>query len=176
MYMTINQSNRKKGFTLIELLIYSSAMVLLIGAIAFLIMNLYSLYKDLTVAPRVDRVGITIVDRVLKDIRTGSSINLSQSSLGVATGNLNINSKVSGIDTIKKFSFHQDARITYQEDDGTINFLSPQDLYISRLRFDHLNTDISEGIRVDLEITYNTRDGLKTKNFIGFAILRQSYE
>jgi hypothetical protein len=158
------------------MLFYALGMVIILGSIIFLIVNLYSLYKELTITPRVDRVGITIVDRIVKDIRTGDAINLSESNLGTATGNITINSKEASVDVIKKFNFEESARITYQENDGVIGFLSPQDMYISRLRFDQVAADISQGIRVDLEISYNTRDGLKTKNFVGFAILRHSYE
>lgn len=173
--MTINFKNKKSGFSIMELLVYAFGAVVLLASIIYLILEMYSLYKQMTVVPRVDRTGIAIVDRIVKDIRSGDTINLSESDLSVSTGQITINSKVGTNDVIKKFAY-DNGRVSYQENSGTINYLSPQDVSISKLEFIHMTTPISQSVRIDLAITYKIKDETYTKNYIGFAILRHSYE
>lgn len=168
-------SKFKKGFTLIEIIIYSAGLVMVIGVIISLLVQMYGLYNKLTTEPRVDRVGITIVDRVIKDVRSGKSIDLGQSDLNTTTGSLSINSSVDGETVLKIISF-DNGRVSYQENAGDSNYLSPDDMSITKLRFTLATSSISEAVRVDLDITYTVEQEERTKSFVGFSILRQSYE
>ena len=117
----------------------------------------------------------TIVDRIVRDIRSGESINLAQSQLETATGAITINSDVNAVAVIKKFAY-SNGRATYQENSGSVDFLSPDDMSISRFFFDQATSPVSQAIRVEVDITYEINKETKTKSFVGFAILRHSYE
>ena len=165
----------KKGFTTIELIIYSVGMVIVLGAIIYMLFQMYTLYKHLTIEPRVDRVGIAIVDRITKDIRSGDSINLAQSQFNVTTGNITVDSFENEIAVIKKFNYIS-GRVTYQENSGTVNYLSPDDISVSRFYFSQATSSVSQAVRIELDITYEMDSASKTKTYTGFSILRHSYE
>lgn len=171
--MTIKRLH--KGFSTPELLMYSVGMVLVLGAIVYLLFQMYSLYKHLTIEPRVDRVGVAIVDRITKDIRSGDSINLAQSQFNTTTGTLTINTFETELSVIKKFAYDH-GRVTYQENSGTIHFLTPDDMSVSRLYFSQANSPVSDAVRVELDITYEIDNESRTNTYTGFAILRHSYE
>jgi hypothetical protein len=172
---TIINKKINRGFSTIELLIYSVGMVTILSVIFYLIMNMYSYYRLLTIEPRVNRIGVIVLDRVAKEIRTGRSIDLSQSQFNITTGNIFINAKSGSINTTKQFNY-ENGRITYRENLGTINFLTPKDMSVSRFYFNHLKSPISEGVRIELDITYQVNKETLTKKFNGFIILRHSYE
>jgi len=172
---TLKKLNLKKGFTMIELLVYCAGLILIIGSISLLIYNMYNFYRDTTISPRVDRAGIALIDRLTKDVRTGSSINLAESSLNVTTGTLTLNSKSGSTDIVKKY-YLENERVLYQENGGATEYLSPSDMNISALRFIQISTPLSQAIRFEVDITYNTKDGLETRSYDGVAILRHSYE
>jgi hypothetical protein len=64
----------------------------------------------------------------------------------------------------------------YQENDGSLVPLTPDDMTVSRFLLSHITTPISEAVRFELEITFTTDDGAETRTFTGLAILRQSYD
>jgi hypothetical protein len=167
--------NYKKGTTLLELLIYISTMAVLLVVLTGIIVKIYGLYREFTISPRVDQVGLAVVDRVVKEIRSGKSINLGNSSFGTATGSLNITASEEGTDIIKYFQY-QDGKLMYSENSGVVYSLTPSDINVSEFRLTQINTPISQAVRVDFDLTFNTKEGIKTKEYHGVAILRQSYE
>ncbi len=167
--------NRKKGFSLIEMLFYTAGLVIVLGAIIYLLMQMYGLYKKLTIEPRVDRVGIAIIDRIVRDVRTGDSIDLSNSELDTDAGTLMVSSFENEVSIAKKFAYDSE-RVTYTENAGTANFLTPDDMRVTRLYFAQSTSTVSQAMKVELDITYTADKETKTKSFNGFAILRHSYE
>lgn len=173
MFTKIKKAN--KGFTLVELLIYTAGLIVLVVVLVMLIVQLYGLYRQITIVPRADRVGLIVTDRIVKDIRSGRSVDLGQSDLGVADGQLYMTTNVSGT-SVSKFFDLSGGRITYQEDGGTISFLSPDDMTVTKFQFDHVTTDISDAIRVEIDITFQNGNKTVVKEYQGFATLRHSYE
>lgn len=165
----------QKGFSTIELLMYSAGMLIVLSAIIYMLFQMYTVYEHLITKPRVDRVGVAIIDRITKDIRSGDSIDLAQSQFGVTTGNLTINTLETETSVIKKFNYAE-GRVTYQESGGDINFLTPEDISVSRLYFTQATSSVSHAVRVELDITYELDNEMHTNTYTGFSILRHSYE
>src|SRR3989344_741702 len=69
-----------------------------------------------------------------------------------------------------------EGRITYTENDGPPRELTPADITVSRLLLTYLTSPVSEGVRIELELTYEMQGLARTKTYTGFAILRHSYE
>ena len=164
-----------KGFTVIELLVYTAGMVILLIAISTILFYFYDWYRLTTAPARADRVGVALVDRIVKDIRTGTSINLGQSQLNTPTGSLSITAHVSGADVTKYFEVINE-RVHYSENGSAAIQLSPGPLSVSRFYFAQITTPISQAIRVEVDITFNTKDGTETRSYNGVAILRHFYE
>lgn len=176
MFTKIDKKEKgSQGFTLLELLIYATGLIILTIAMVALIVQLYGFYRQVTVVPRSDRVGLIVMDRIIKDIRSGQSIDLGKSSFGSSNGLLYLKSDVGGSIVDKLFQV-VDGRILYKEDDGAINLLSPSDIEITKFRLDQVNTDISQGVRVEIDITFQNGKETVVKEYQGFAILRHSYE
>ncbi len=163
------------GFTLIELVIYTAGMVALLAVISGLIVFMYTTYRDTTIGPRVDRIGVSVTDRVTKDIRTGVSFNTGESQFGVATGALSLNAQ-SGETLLTKYIALQSGRLIYQEDDGDILYLTPEDLSVSSFNLTSISTPVSEAIRFSIGIDYTSRGAQTTRTYSGVSILRHSYE
>ncbi len=167
--------HKNKGFTILETLIYSIGLVILVGVIASLMYYMYNWYQYATISSKVDQVGLTIMDRIVRDIRTGRSIDLAQSVFGSASGAILVNAKVNGVSVTKKFAT-QSQRMTYQEDGGTVQYLSPSNMQISSFYLTNLSVaSTSQAVKVDLQITYTTKDGQDTHSFSGLSIMRSSY-
>lgn len=168
----------KKGFSLIETIIYISGLVLIVLAISGLTIKTLSFYKDIVIVPRTDQSAIAVVDKIVKDIRSGISVDTNNSLLNTGLGSLTLNSQENGILLTKKFGY-EDGKVYYEETSG-VNVqrtsLTPDDFEVTEIRFTRIYTGISEAIRVDLDFTYQNRGENITKEYTGLAILRKSYE
>ncbi len=164
---------KNRGFSLVETLVYSAGVLLLVGAIVTMLVNIYRWYDQATTIPRIDGVGITTVDRFVRDIRTGESITTGSSSFGTTLGSTTIVSIVNGASITKAYRV-QNGRIYYTEN-GTGSYISPSNAYVSKFLLTQITTPISAGMRVELELTYSLRGASTTRAYSGAAIMRNSY-
>lgn len=166
---------RARGFTALELLVYVFISSLVLLAVVAAALYTYRFYRELTIGPRADRVGVSIIERVVRDIRTGSTISLAESTFGVPTGILTITAE-DGSGEVEKRVALEEARITYAEDGSAAVNLTPSDITVSRFLLTHLTSAVSEAVRIELELTYVAGGMPRTSTYTGFAILRHSYE
>jgi len=164
----------KRGFTLIETVFYTAGLLLLVAAMVTFMIYMYNWYNNVTIIPRADRAGVNMVDKIVKDLRSGEAVNLAGSSFESVTGALSIDAVVGGATVTKYFSL-DNGKITYKENSGTTQNISPGGMTVSRFYINSTSTPISEAIRFDIDISFNTKTGLQTKTYTGLAVLRQSY-
>jgi type II secretory pathway pseudopilin PulG len=166
----------KRGFTLIETLFYIVGLLVLLAAMTGFMYYMYDWYQRTTISPRIDRIGVSMVDKIAKDLRSGTSINVAQSSFGINNGVLDFNYYFSTSQLYIKHIALEGNRITYKDGPSATAFLSPSNVYVTRFLVVSTSTPVSKGIKFDIDITYVLRStGSTTKTYSGFAILRQSY-
>ncbi len=176
MYMQINlRNNSQRGYTMVETLFYAAGMLVLLAVMTTFLYYMYDWYRNVTIEPHADRAGVQLVDKIIKDIRTGTAINSGQSAFNTTNGALSLSTLVSGAAVTKYFAV-SNGRLTYQQNGGTVSYLSPTDVTISRFYITSTSTAISQGIRFDIDISYRLRTGTSTRTYSGFTLLRQSYD
>ena len=169
--------NSSRGLTLIELLIYAAVSSFVLIAVIAAVQFSYRFYTGLTVTARVDRVGISIAETIVRSIRTGNDIVLEESEFGVPLGSLSVLvPEAGGATTITKHLSVEDGAVLYSEDGGTSESLTPTDVTVSRFLLNHINTAVSEAVHFELELTYQEGGEAHTREYSGVAILRRSYE
>lgn len=165
---------KQRGFTLVETLFYLGGLVLLLLVIVSGLVFAYDWYRSVTVTSKTMTVGLTLADKIVKEIRTGQIINYSDSTLSNDNGAISVTS-ASTTNIIKKFSISSN-RIVYTQDNGSPTFLSPAGVFVTRFYIKDLVSTYSSAVKFDIDIAYATKLGTTTKTFSGFSILRQSYE
>ena len=166
-----------RGFTLIETLVYIAGVVLILGIIVDVLFYAYRWYGTVYATSRVDQVGISLVDRLINDIRSGQSVDNGSRSFSINSGSLSITTLTAPATTMTKSYAVSGGRVTYRENVGTTQYLSPNDLYISQFRIEEpLITPASSAIRFTVSIDQMTRTGTTTSNYSGMAIMRNSYK
>ncbi len=178
--MKINVKNIKKsGFTIVELLVYLAGLLALGTVMVLIIVQFYGMYKEIIMVPRSDRVALSLVDRITKEIRSADSIDTLQSQFGTTSGVFDFDSVSSGVTTEKRF-YVENGIVKYSENLGTfgskVQNITPKDLFVSNFNFTLVSTPVSEAVRFNLELEFETRNSIETKSYTGFAILRESYE
>ncbi len=170
------KNSKQKGFTMLELVMYVGGL-LTIGAVTIvMIVQFMGIYRELISIPRADRTGMILVDRITREIRSASSINTTDSIFNTPEGEIVFLRSEGGNETEQRFYTNSDGVVMYQVGNNTPERLTPGGLYVSNFNFAFVPTDVSQGVRFRLEIQFDTRDGIQTKSYSGFAILRESYD
>lgn len=168
-------SQKNKGFTLLELVIYVAGLLVLLAVMVAIIMQFYTLYKEIIAVPRADRTGLLVIDRLTKEIRSGDEIDTINSLFNSTNGIIEFDVDNAGTPQSRRF-YVENGVIKYSEDGGAGVALSPKDLYVSNFYFTYVPTSVSQAVRLNLELQFMTRNGTETKAYTGFSILRESYE
>ncbi len=170
------RTNRtQKGFTLLELLMYVAGMLALGAVMIVLIVQFYGLYKEIISIPRADRTALLIMDRLTKDLRAGDDIDPIESNFLTTNGAIEFASIDDGDTTTKRY-YVENGLVKYRENADAAQNITPKDLYVSNFNLALVTTDVSEGVRITMEIQFQGNNGTDTRAYTGFAILRESYE
>ncbi len=173
--MTIKRTNSQKGFSLVELMIYVAGLLVLSAVLSVLTVQFYKIYQEIVAVPRADRTALLVMDRLTKEIRAGDAIDTTESLFNTPSGVLELDVMEEGTSIEKRF-YVEDGIIKYSENGGAATNLSPRDLRVTNFNFTLVTTDISQAVRITMEIEYDSRDEVDSKSYTGFAILRESYE
>lgn len=161
-----------RGFLLVETLLYVVVMTILIGATSYFIFQTYQIYRDAISVATADRIGVSLINELVRETRSGVSIDAGASSIGNATGYVTINTPDSGT----KYFAYDEGRIIYGENDGANEYLTPQTVDITTFLITQINTPVSYALRYEVGITFEEGSETVTKTYRGLATLRQSYE
>ena len=164
-----------RGFTLVETLVYIAAMVLLLGAMTAGLIQMNSWYHHSATGPRIDGIGAQIIEQILRDIRSGTGVGISESRLDVTDGALFLDYKTASTEGTKLFNL-ENGRIAYAENGSPIGYISPADVTISKLRFSYISTQNSKAVRIETDISFAINGVEQSRTYSGVAVLRNSYD
>ena len=160
---------------MVETLFYIAGLLVLLTVITITLFYMYNWYQTATLPLRVDSTGSTLIDRIVREVRSSEVVNSSDSVLSSNNGALSITKTANSVSTTTKFAL-SNGYVTMQLNGGTISNLSPNGMTVTKLYFKNPSTSISSAVRVDIDIAYKTKQGTTTRTFSGFSLLRQSYE
>jgi hypothetical protein len=160
---------------MLELVMYVAGLLALGAVMIVLIVQFYGLYKEIIAIPRADRAALLVMDRITKEIRSGDQLDTLNSQFGTTNGVIEFDLLDSGT-TVSKRYYVESGIVKYQEDGGSATNVTPKDLHVSNFNFTHVSTDVSEAVRLTMELQFQTRNGTETRSYTGFSILRESYE
>ena len=159
---------------MVELLVYLGAMVIILLALTYMMLNAYSLYNATLSTARADRSASTLMQVLATEIRSGETINQGDSIFNTAQGQLSIISLVEGDEMSKVFRLENSQVILSH--DGVETVMSPEDMEVSKFLFSQIVTPLSYAVRYEVDITFPVRGELVTRTYPGVVILRHSYE
>lgn len=166
----------KKGFTLIEIIIY----VGILGIISVFVINTILITSTAFAKSRVKRNLNTqageAVERILRETRLASSVNVGSSVLGSNPGKLVLNTVVSpSNNTAITREFFLSGSILVLRESGSADIHLTSEIDVTNLVFRRITTANSEAVRIEMAAENGFAKTESSANFYGTAILRGSY-
>jgi len=166
--------NFSKGFTLVELLVYIASMTVVLAAVVYMIVNAYGLYSTMLLSSRADRAAGTLAQVLAAELRSGLSIDQSDSVFGTPHGRLVVTSIINDVETESVFALDGGRVVMTRAGENTP--MTPTDITVSKLLFTQIVTPTSYAVRYEMDLSFQLDGETVTKSYPGLVILRRSYE
>lgn len=160
-----------KGFSLIEMLVYVAVIAIIMSSVLAVIFPLAGTYQSLIATKRLNISAESVLDRMLREIRSASSVNTGMSTLGTSPGVLALNSDAGS----RAFSVDASGALTVSEGGVSAGKLTGEEVTVSRLVFTRVPGTRSELVSVELALHSRYGHASTTRTFRGSAVLRDSY-
>lgn len=164
-----------RGFSLVEAIVYIGLLVLVLAAIISMLLIMGRSYNYLKSSRHIQTSAVTVLDRIIRDVRNAQSISVGQSTLGTTPGILTLNTTtVSGAP--QTIQFYVSGGVVRVKQDGVdVGPLTLPDVNLGSLIFRQITTGISSAVKIELTLETGAGPSARSANFYGTAILRDSY-
>jgi type II secretory pathway pseudopilin PulG len=163
--------NHKSGFTLLEAVIYVAVLGFLVIILINTLVATGRSFVNFQIVNRLDESAALTLDRLVREVRAASSVNVAQSSFNTNPGRLMLNT-IGGSTT--EFYTQNGVMMIKQGATAAATSTDPS-LAVTNLIFRYLTTSRSQAVRVELTLAQTTGAVTRSEKFYTTAVLRGSY-
>lgn len=161
----------KKGYTLVEMVVYVAILSIITVVIANTLVSFSRSYRDLLALRIVDHSGIDAMERITRDTRSATTVDLANSTLGTSPGVLTLIKTTNSISTTTKFYIQNG--ILKTDVNGTYSGpLTLSKASVTNLVFTKINSSVGSAVKVDMTIGATVGAVTKNKNYHSTIILK----
>ncbi|MDP3996122.1 MAG: hypothetical protein Q8P86_00295 [bacterium] len=165
----------KRGIGLVEGIIYIAVLAILLGVVVSMLASILQSYRVVKLVRIIEQSASSSMERMVREIRDAKSIDGANSILGSHPGKLVIlTTDETGGDQTVEF-FIQDNVLRLKEDGVDKGPLTVASASVTNLIFREVDTGISKGVKIEMTVHASQGDRVRTDNFYGTAILKESY-
>ncbi len=161
------------GFTLVEMIIYVFILTIISAVIINMLLSFTSTYRTVVALRIAENSGIDSMERITRDIRAASSVDLSNSILSASPGRLALTTTSGGVSTTTRFYLNEG--ILKVDVNGVfVGPLTVSKAQVTSLVFRLLDSGVSQAVRVDMTVQATVGSTVKTKTYHATVILKGS--
>lgn len=166
---------KRRGYTLLEAIIYIAILAVLSVIFVNLLLTMVRTYTEFQLARDIASSASLGLERMTREIREASNVDLGLSALGAHPGRLVLNTTDdSGSPTTIDF-YLSAGTLMVKEGSGVAASLTTARVNIDNLLFRQINTANSSAIKVELTLSSARGALVRTEKFYNTAVLRGSY-
>jgi type II secretory pathway pseudopilin PulG len=161
----------KKGYSLVEMLIYISILSIFSVALINSLVSFSKSYREVTTIRLLERVGIDSMERISRDIKRASTVDMLNSVFNTSSGVLSLVETYNGNSTTTKF--YLDNNVLKVDVNGVYEGpLTSSLVRVTSLIFYSFAGTNSSGVKFEITLQTGSGGNLKTKKYISSSILR----
>lgn len=165
----------KTGYTLIEMVIYVSILSLIFFVVINTIISFSGSYRNLKALRSVESSGVNSMERITREIRSSTSVDVTNSFFGTNPGILVLVSSDGTISTTTKF-YVENGVLKVDVNGFFIGPLTVSGSSVDSLIFTRINNGISEAVKIDLTISGASGQIIKTKSYHSTVVLKNIWK
>lgn len=161
-----------QGFSLVEMLIYIFILVLLLSVIMNIVISSINSGRVIKVSRDIEDSALLSLERISREVRQASSVDLDSSVLGSSPGilvleGLDIN------DNPRTVEFYLSSGSLFLKENGVeLGALTQAEVEVTDLTFHLFSGPNSQGIRTEITLESGTSTSFSSDNFYSSTLLR----
>jgi prepilin-type N-terminal cleavage/methylation domain-containing protein len=168
-----HQNFSRKGFSLVEMIIYIALIAIIFVFVINLVLSFASSYKDIAALRIVDRSAMNSLERMTRDIRNATSIDMVLSGFNVNPGTLALIETTAGVSTTTRF-YIQSGTLKVDVNGVFSGPLTGNRATVTNLVFHLLTSTSSQAVKIDMTVQGTSGTVSKTKSYYSTIILKGS--
>lgn len=168
-------NNTSRGFSLIEVVVYVTLFSTLSLVTVSSLLQTIRAFNNFRISRDINDSSVTVMERLTRDIKSATSVDLVNSTFGATPGRLTLNTvNASGTaNTVEYYVATSSLRIKENGvDQGSLMSSKSQ---VSGLVFYYINTGTTVGIKTELHLSSSRGLISDVDHFYNTSILRGSY-
>lgn len=176
--MDTNKKNKiNRGLTLLEVVIYIALFAFLLVLVVNVLLSLSTTFVEVSRLRALAFAGNASLERISREIRDASSIDGGGSVFGEHPGELILEGEdVDGNERTIHFFLDADERLYVEENSGSDELLSGENIRVSNLIFYDLSGVTSSAVKIEMTLENDEGRRMISENFYDTIVLRGSYE
>lgn len=172
--MLKSKLKKNSGFTLLETLVYAFVFVVILVAFISIIVASVRSVNRLRITANITNGATTSLERMSRDIRLATSVDLINTTFDVNPGELTINivDPDTEVTTVEYFYISSND-LLLQIDGGTATSLLPEGISVDSLIFRQITSGDTQGVKMEVSI-HDDRNTSKIESFYTSVIFRQA--
>ena len=167
--------NKERGLTLIEILFYVAILAMLVLAVLQALIPLGRSFRTLSANTSINTTAQVALERMVREIRGGTSVDLANSTLGSSPGVLQLNTLDSGGNATTVQFYLSGTTLRLKEAGIDSGPLAPSSARVTSLIFRKITTSNSQAVKVEITVESGSGASYISKKFYTTAVLRGSY-
>jgi hypothetical protein len=162
---------------MVELLIVIFISTLLMIAMSQAINTLYTTYRNIDSLRQIESGAISTLDRLTREIKNSTSIDLSNSILDSDSGKLSLN-VASSTGSYNTRIYASSSRLYISRNGVELGPLSPDDVKVTLINYSLISSPNTTATGIRLELVLESADNSQahwSKTFYSTAIMRGTY-
>jgi Tfp pilus assembly protein PilW len=169
----------KGGLSLVEIVVYLGIVTILTVAVVNSIIGLVTIYQKIKVVRQLRQSAVVAMDRITREIRNASSVDVGNSVLNTNPGSLQLNTVTpSGTQTVKFTLTNTGVNngvIRVLENGVDKGPLTSGRASTTNLIFRQITTPYSQAVKIEMTMVASSSKFIRTAKFYDTIILRGSY-
>lgn len=162
----------KKGYTLIEALIYIAVFIVISVVVIALIMSILETSREVSPINSLSRSAASSLEKITREIRSASSLDLPNSILGDSSGVLSLNTlDINNIPKIVKFYLDSDI-VKINENSVYIGPLNSADTKVTAIFFNLATSSNQNLVKIEMDVTAGNGKYEKSEKFYSSVVVR----
>ena len=173
--MNLTNLKKNKGFSMAEILVYITIMTVVMLVIINIVMVVSKSLKQSSEYDSIKNSAISGLEKITKEVKVATSIDLDHSVFNSSNGVLILNSK-DGNSVSRVTKFYLDSTLVKVDIDGTyLNTITYSDTKVLSLVFVPISTENSQAVKIEMVVVGGDENSQISEKFYSTVVLRNSY-
>ncbi len=166
----------KGGFTFVELLIYIGFLSMFLTVMINCVVLFSKSWATIRAHRALNTSAVALLERITRDVRNATAINVGASSFATSTGALTITTKDdAGSFVATTYQLSTTTNSVTITQNGVTGPITPAETTVSNLTFWRFSTTQADGIRIGVTMTGNANGKTATQTFYTSVLSRGQY-